>query len=103
MSCGWWDCGCVCWGRRCSSCLLCESALICALSPHSLRKDAHPMFPNLQPGPSDAAGHCHSRPFLSTFQHAGDQVAPRLGALEHAEVDPILEAAGRAVPLELDE
>jgi hypothetical protein len=33
--------------------------------------------------------------------HARAQVAPRFGALEHVQVDAVLEAAGRAVPLEL--
>src|ERR1044071_2285847 len=36
-------------------------------------------------------------------EHARTQVAARLGALEHVEVDAVLEAAARPVPLDLDE
>ncbi|XP_029097740.1 tenascin-X isoform X2 [Monodon monoceros] len=59
---------CVGEGGHSSCLLLCEAALICALSPCSLLNDASPRFPNLQPGPPGAAGHSQSRAFLFTVQ-----------------------------------
>jgi hypothetical protein len=71
-----------------------------ALIAHALRHDDRAAI-TLHRGDERARDACVSgRAF--EHAHAGLQVAPRLGLLEHVQVDAILEAAARSVPLELE-